>query len=88
MLGLVRLLVILLVALSVIYWCVFRWFEAGARDRLEAEWARDRPPLPRHTHVDIGLRDYRRALHRKLIWVIYVVPVVAVCITVYALNES
>lgn len=75
MLGLLRLLAFLIGCLTVIYVCLWFWLRAGARVRLEAEWDRKRPPLPRHTHVRIGLAAERDALRRRLIWGVYVIPV-------------
>ncbi|MCK0169086.1 hypothetical protein MWU52_16140 [Jannaschia sp. S6380] len=86
MFGLARLALILLVALTVIYWCLVFWFRAGERARLEAEWERERPPLPQHTYVEIGIRDYQGSLRRRLLWGVYVVPIAAICIIIYLVN--
>ncbi|CUH23067.1 hypothetical protein JSE7799_00615 [Jannaschia seosinensis] len=87
MLGLLRLVVLLLILLTTVYWSLVLWFRAGERARLEAEWREEQPPLPMHTHVEIGLRDYVGDLHRKLIWGVYVVPLTAIGLLIYVLNE-
>lgn len=88
MFGLLRLFVILIVLLTVIYWALVFYFRAGERDRLEAEWEAEQPPLPRHTFVDNGIRDYQRSLRRKLLWGVYIVPLGAICILIYYVNYA
>lgn len=86
MFVLVRLLGMTLLGLTVVFICLTLWFRWGEREKLEAEWERERPPLPRHTHVDIGMRVYRARLHRRLIVGVYVVPILVTCATIYAFN--
>lgn len=75
-----RLGALLLGCLTVVYACLWLWIRAGERARLEAEWARERPPLPRHTHVAIGLAAGRDALRRRLVLGVYVVPVAVMAV--------
>ncbi len=88
MIGLARLAVILLVVLTVIYFCLVFYFRAGEKDRLRAEWARDQPPLPEHTYVENGLRDYQGSLKRKLLWGVYIIPISAICLLIYLVNYA
>ena len=80
--ALLRLTALLLALLTVVYACLWAWVRAGQRARLEAEWARERPPLPRHTHVAIGLDARRPALRRRLVLWVYAVPVAVVAAAV------
>lgn len=86
MLGLIRLAAMFLVALAVVYWSLLLWFRAGERARLEREWERERPPLPRHTHVAIGLGRYLGRLKPRLFLGVVVLPVVLAGLLIYALN--
>lgn len=88
MIGLLRLVVILLVALTVIYWSLVFWFRAGERARLQEEWAREQPPLPEETFVENGMRDYQGSLRRKLLWGVYIVPVSLICGLIYFVNYA
>ncbi len=88
MLGLLRLFAMFMVLLTVIYWSLVFYLRAGERDRLEAEWDARRPPLPRHTYVDIGLRDAKRGMHRKLVLGVYAVPIAVVCALIYVFNYA
>ncbi len=88
MFGLLRLAVMLLIALTVIYACLWFWIRAGKRDRLEHAWERDRPPLPRHTYVDNGLREYGASLRWRLLFGVYIVPIAAICTLIYVVNYA
>lgn len=88
MTALFKLVAVLLVGLTIIYWALVLYFRAGERARLEAEWRRERPPLPEHTFVGIGLRDYEAGLRRKLLWGVYVLPLAVICALVYYLNYA
>jgi hypothetical protein len=88
MLGLFRLAGILLIALTAIYVCLLFYFRAGQRAHLERAWERDRPPLPRHTYVENGLRDRRGHLQRNLILGVYVAPIAILCIVIYVTNYA
>lgn len=88
MFGLLRLFAILIVLLTVVYWALVFYFRASERDRLEAEWEAEKPPLPMHTHVDIGIREYQRSLRRKLLWGVYIVPIGTICLLIYYVNYA
>jgi hypothetical protein len=75
---LLRIFALLLVALTGIYVSLWFYFRAGEKARLEDRWAAERPPLPQHTFVKIGLSAYSEALRRRMILWVYVVPVLAV----------
>jgi hypothetical protein len=72
-----RILALLLVALTGIYLSLWMFFRAGEKARLEERWAAERPPLPRHTFVKIGLDAYSDTLRRRMVLWVYVVPVLA-----------
>ncbi|SDZ01395.1 hypothetical protein SAMN05444004_10539 [Jannaschia faecimaris] len=88
MFGLIRLFAILMVLLTVIYWALVFYCRAGERDRLEAEWEAEQPPLPRHTFVENGIREYQRSLRRKLLWGVYILPIGAICALIYFVNYA
>ncbi|WP_179378552.1 hypothetical protein [Jannaschia marina] len=88
MFALLRLFVVLMVLLTIVYWALVFYFRAGERDRLEAEWEAEQPPLPRDTYVENGIREYRRSLRRKLLWGVYIVPIGTICILIYVVNYA
>ena len=88
MLGLIRLFAMFLVLLTVVYWSLLLYLRAGERERLEERWEAERPPLPRHTYVDNGLRAWRGPLRRRLFVGVYVVPIAVVCGLIYVFNYA
>jgi Ca2+/Na+ antiporter len=89
--GFIRLVLILLVALTIIYAMVSLYSRSVRREKLENAW--DAAPESdaegaRDTYIAKGLADYRTSLRRKLILLVYVVPVIAVSILVYVTNSS
>ncbi|CTQ33655.1 hypothetical protein [Jannaschia rubra] len=86
--ALLKLTIPVLAGLTVIYWCLTMWFRAGERQRLEARWERDRPPLPQHTYVRNGIRDYDAGLRRRLVLGVYVVPIACLAVLIYAINAT
>ncbi|MEM7488035.1 MAG: hypothetical protein AAF390_02815 [Pseudomonadota bacterium] len=84
--ALARILAMLFVALTAIYWCLWMFFRAGERARLEEIWQAEQPPLPRHTFVDIEMQAYQTGLRRKLIFWVYGVPMVVATVVVTYLN--
>ena len=88
MFGLLRLAAILLIGLTVIYWCLVFYFRAGERERLEREWHETQPPLPMERFVENGIDAYKGSLRRKLLWGVYVVPITLICGLIYYVNYA
>ena len=86
MFALARLLVIGFVVLTLIYLSLSFYSRAVRRDKLEAEWEEGGESMSKEAFVDEGLRDYEQSLRRKLIWGVYVVPAVLVCVLIYVTN--
>ncbi|MEM8980114.1 MAG: hypothetical protein AAGD04_11565 [Pseudomonadota bacterium] len=81
-----RLIPIFLIVLTVIYVCLSLYSRAKARDRLEAQWAEDLRVGDREAFVREGMDSYQNSLRRKLIWGVYVVPILAVVGLIYVQN--
>ena len=73
MIALARLVLAVLVAATIVYWCVRRYALARRRDRLVEEWAA-RPTGSCEAHVRRGLEAYEGLLRRRLVLMIYVLP--------------
>ena len=59
------------------------------REKLEKQYDAEFPQgerSARDAYVKRGLRDYRRSLARRLIWLVYLVPVALVVLAVYINN--
>ncbi len=86
MIGFLQLFVIGFVALTGLYVMISLYSRSVRREALEDEWDGDRPTEDRDAFIAEGMARYERSLRRKLIWLVYVVPVVAALVTFYVVN--
>ncbi|MBN2740320.1 MAG: hypothetical protein JXR35_05390 [Rhodobacteraceae bacterium] len=92
MFGFVRLAILGFIALSVIFWLVRIYARSLRREALEDEWAEAEAagdtPGPREIYVEIGMKNYERSLLRKLIWLVYILPIALVVGLIYLVNYA
>lgn len=75
---------------SIAYLLVSRYELSVHREALEKEYdnstpeSRDGPA--RTEYIEMGLREYRQSLSRKLLVLIYIIPMIAVAVTAYVVN--
>jgi len=89
--ALVWLALILLVAMTVVYVSVSLYFRSVRKERLENEWDAAPPvndPAARTAHIAAGMAVYRSSLQRRLIALVYVVPVVIIAAVTYVTNAN
>lgn len=91
MIGLMRAGLLALVLLSVVYLLVSIYSRSVRRERLEKEWDSDPDNLgaaqdARDAYIEAGMQAYRGSLRRKLIVLVYIIPMAVVLATVYAVN--
>ena len=86
MVAFLRLVVFGFLILSVIYVIVSFWSRSVRHRKLEQEWNDSGRPGDKETYVTEGMAQYDRSLRRKLILLIYVVPVVVVGTIIYVTN--
>lgn len=91
MIGLIRLAVVGFVLLTVVYVLVSIYSRSVRRERLEKDWDTDpanegRLPDERTAFIEAGMQAYRHSLRRRLIVLVYVVPLVAAAVTAYLVN--
>jgi Ca2+/Na+ antiporter len=86
MLALGRLIVVGFVALTVIYVSLSYYSRAVRRSKLRRKWDEDIQQGDRDAYVQRGLKIYDRSLRRKLLWGVYVVPIVTIAIVIYLVN--
>jgi hypothetical protein len=86
MLAFLRLVVFGFLILSVIYVAVSFWSRAVRRRKLEQEWNDTGRPGDKETYITQGMAQYHRSLRRKLILLIYVVPVLGIALIIYVTN--
>ena len=79
-----RLMVLGFLALTVVYVVVSLYSRSVRRERLEKQWDEEVGTGDRDAFIEEGLRTYRGSLRRKLIWGVYIVPMVVLFVLLYA----
>jgi Ca2+/Na+ antiporter len=74
------------VLLTALYLILSLWSRSVRRERLEEEWDSEIRTGDRDAFIEEGLRAYDRSLRRKLILVVYVIPVLFVLGMIYVMN--
>jgi Ca2+/Na+ antiporter len=74
------------IALTVLYFLVSIYSRSTYREELEKEWDANMGPGDRAAFIDRGMADYEKGLRKKLIWLVYVIPTLAVIAALYLLN--
>ena len=88
MIGFIRLAVFGFLFLSVVFICLSFYSRAVRKGKLRAEWEAGPKDVDEETFLDQGLKEYEGSLRRKLIWGVYVVPMVLVCVIIYLTNYA
>lgn len=90
MLGLARLFLILFVALTLVYVSVSLWSRQVRKGKLRTAWdAGDRLyGEDRDLYVKRGLEDYDDSFRRKLILLVYIVPLAVIAYIIYVVNYT
>lgn len=87
-----RLLVVLFAVLTLIYGVVSVYSRERRRAKLKQRWA-DRQGLggltkDRQTFIQRGLRRYDHSFRRRLILLVYIVPLGTIALVIYVINFS
>ncbi|WP_136634333.1 hypothetical protein [Pseudooceanicola onchidii] len=90
MLGLARLFLILFVGLTVVYVSVSLWSRQVRKGKLRAAWDDGDREYgdDRELYVKRGLEDYDDSFRRKLILLVYIVPVAVIAYIIYVVNYT
>ncbi|MEP3298065.1 MAG: hypothetical protein ABJO27_16585 [Pseudoruegeria sp.] len=87
MIALLRLGVIGAVVLTVVYIIVSLYSRSVRRGKLERRFDEEgHPTESRDAFITAGLADYEKSLRRKLILLVYIIPVLVVAMLVYLMN--
>jgi len=80
--GLVRLIIFGLIAMTAAYFLISVYSRSVRREKLEKQWAEDHPdggdPGARDAYISKGMAEYHAGIRPKLIFLVYVIPVVLV----------
>ena len=86
MIGFIRLFVMLFIALTVIYVSLSLYSRAVRKSKLKKKWHDGKQLVDRETFIQRGLERYDGSIRRKLILLVYVVPVVVIGLIIYLTN--
>lgn len=86
MVGFFKLAVFGLLGLSVLYVALSIYLRSLERERLEKEWDAGGIAGDRDDHIQRGLASHRHSLRRRLLWLVYIVPIAVVTALVWILN--
>ena len=77
-------------ALSVIYLSLSTYFRSVRRENLEDDWREEHPDggdlAARDAYIEAGMKEYHSSLRRKLIGLVYVVPLVTLLVIIFTTN--
>ena len=88
--GFLKLIIFGVIGLSAIYWLVSVYSRSVRREKLEKQW--DTDPLPdasredRDAYIEQGMVEYEQGFRKKLILLVYVVPIVFI-VTIFILTN-
>jgi len=86
MLALARLIIVGFIVLTVVYISLSLYSRSVRKSKLQRRWDEDIRQGDRDAYVSRGLKIYDRSLRRKLLWGVYVVPVVTIAVVIYLVN--
>jgi Ca2+/Na+ antiporter len=90
MIAFLRLAVFGFIGLSVLYLLLSIYSRSVRRETLEKTWDAENGPggdaAARDAYIEAGMRDYEKSLRKKLIWLVYVIPMIVIGVTVYLVN--
>jgi len=84
--GWIRLLVIALVGLTLVYLLVSVYSRSVRREKLEKRFDAGGVDGDRDTYIAEGMVAYEHGLKKKLLWLIYILPLTAMFVTAYLVN--
>ncbi|MGR3761614.1 hypothetical protein ACUXV3_16020 [Roseobacteraceae bacterium NS-SX3] len=86
MFGFLRLFLILVIVLTVIYGAVSLYSREVRRAKLKRRWKDKGLTGDRDAFIQRGLKQYDRSFRRKLILLVYIIPLGAIALLVYVIN--
>jgi ABC-type multidrug transport system permease subunit len=88
MIGLFRLMLFGFIGMTIMFFLLNLYSRSVQREELEKEWDATQSPGDRDEFIASGMAAYEKGLRKKLIWLVYVLPTLAVIAAIYLLNFS
>lgn len=83
-----RLMGMALIALTIVFVCLWFYARTAKREKLAAIWDRDQGPGRRDSYLQAEMMAYEDGLKRKLIWGVYVIPACLLAVFIYVTNSA
>ncbi len=84
--GWIRLLLMALVLLTIIYFVVGIYSRSVRREKLEKRFDAGGIDGDRAVYIEAGMKAYDKGLKKRLLWLIYILPLTAMAVTAYLVN--
>ena len=90
MIAFARLMVFAFIGLSILYLLVSVYSRFVRREKLEKRW--DAEPhegageTERTAFIEEGMRAYEHGLKKRLIWLVYIIPMITFAVIIYLVN--
>lgn len=92
MIGILRLAVFGFIGLSVVYLIALIYSRSVHRENLEKRWDADLPegagPEAREAFIEAGMAEYEHSLRARLLWLVYIIPMVVIVATAWYINAQ
>ena len=86
MIGIIRLAVFGFLFLAVIYLLVSVYSRSVRREKLENKWDDEVKEGDRDAYIKDGMKDYEGSLRKKLIVLVFIIPIAVVIAMLYITN--
>ena len=84
--GWLRLAFMALIGLTVVYFVVGIYSRSIRREKLENRWVSEGLEGDRDLWIEAGMKAYDQGLKKKLLWLIYIIPMVAFATIAFFVN--
>lgn len=74
--------------LSVVYICLFFYSRSVRRAKLKEWYEESDKSVDIDTYVDQGLKKYDSSIRPKLLWGVYIVPILVIITIIYTTNYA
>ena len=84
--GIIRLAVFGFIFLGIVYLVISIYSRSVRREKLEDKWDEDIKEGDRDAYIKAGMQDYETSLRKKLMLLVFVVPVIVIATAFYLVN--
>lgn len=90
MIAFIRLAIFGFIGLSVLYLLIGAYSRSVRREKLEKHWDAAPPEgsgeTERKAYIEEGMRAYEHGLKKRLLWLVYILPMIALAVIVYFID--